>query len=75
MIFFVSESDFSMYGMMFLSFQSHICALNIFYPNMIKCFSFIIMTFPEKCVQLFSKFAVIVECYCLSQAHTMCFYP
>ena len=74
-IFFVSESDFSMYGMMFLSFQSNICALNLFYPNMLKCCSFSIMTFPEECVQLFSKFATIVECYCSSQASTMCFYP
>jgi hypothetical protein len=62
-IFFMSESDFSMYGMMFfLSFQSHICVLNIFYPNMLKHCSFSIMTFPEQCVQVFNKFAFIVEC-------------
>jgi hypothetical protein len=66
---------FSMYGMMFLSFQSYICVLNIFYPNMLKYFSFSIVTFPEQCVQVFNKFAIIVERQCSSQASAMWFCP
>jgi hypothetical protein len=61
MIYFVSESDFSMYGMMFISFQSYICGLNIFYPNMLECYSFSNMIIPVQLVQLFKKFAFIVE--------------
>jgi len=71
-IFFVSESDFSMYGMMFLSFQPHICVLNIFYPNMLKCFSFSIMTFPEQCVCSCSINSLLLSSVTVHQKHLPC---
>lgn len=57
----MSESDFSMYGTMFVSFQSRMCGLNISYPNVPKCCSFSNMILPVQRLQLFNKFASIGE--------------